>query len=76
MNIKAVTAERRYKPGGGLDLEEDITIPRVASCHWYGPFRLLIICLVDKDILLYKVRGMIKKNLDIDRMKFKYKNPF
>tara|TARA_B110000285_G_C14719893_1_gene421669 strand:+ start:116 stop:421 length:306 start_codon:yes stop_codon:yes gene_type:complete len=76
VNIKAAPKEQRYKPGGGLDLEEDTTIPKAASCHWYGPLRLLIICRVDQEILFYKIRGMVKSNLDIDRYQVRYKNPF
>ena len=26
--------------------------------------------------MLYKIRGMVKKNLDIDRIQVSYKNPF
>lgn len=57
-------------------MDQDTTIPRVASCHWYPASRLLIICLVNQELMLYKIRGMVKKNLDIDRIHVSYKNPF
>jgi hypothetical protein len=76
VNIKGAHKDKKYKPGGGEDLDEDKTIPKVSGCHWYGPLRLLIICYVDQEIHFYKIRGMVKSYLDIDRYLVKYKNPF